>query len=111
MSATKTSSSLATGSGAASAASVSLEPVFSALRSRVPAARQAQAEAFTRAFYKRMTIDEFVLHSPDAWAVLAADFFEMAHKRLPGHAEVRVFNASLAQHGFESPHTVLQIVN
>ena len=52
-----------------------------------------------------------VLHSPEGWAALASDFLDMVRARKPGTAEVRIFNASLKQHGWESPHTVIQIVN
>ena len=90
---------------------VSLDTVLAALRKRVSKAEQAQAENFARIFYKRMTTEEFVLHSPDAWAALAADFLDLARVRKPGTAKVRVFNASLKQHGLESPHTMVQIVN
>ncbi|HJY41724.1 MAG TPA: hypothetical protein VJ303_10825, partial [Steroidobacteraceae bacterium] len=88
-----------------------LDSMFNALRKRVPKAQQAQAEAFARAFYRRMSPEEYALHSPDAWAALAADFLDLARARKPGMAEVRVFNATLKQHGLESPHTVVQIVN
>ena len=37
---------------------VSLDPILAALRKRVPKAQLAQAEAFVRAFYKRMSIEE-----------------------------------------------------
>ena len=87
-------------------------PVFAALRKRVPKAQQAQAEAFARAFYRRMSrrgISRCTARK--AWAALAADFLDLARARKPGTAEVRVFNASLKQHGLESPHTVVQIVN
>ena len=90
---------------------VSIEPIIEALRKRVPAAMRAQAEAFARAFYQRMSADEVSQHSAQGWAELAWDFLEMARKRKPGAAEVRVFNASLDPHGWESPHTVVQIVN
>jgi glutamate dehydrogenase len=111
MSAHTHSTSLAAGREPATPVSVPLEPVFEALRKHVPKDQQAQAEQFTKAFYRRMTAEEFALHSPDAWAVLAADFLELARQRKPGEAQVRVFNASLKQHGLESPHTMLQIVN
>ncbi|MFL6593133.1 MAG: NAD-glutamate dehydrogenase domain-containing protein, partial [Luteimonas sp.] len=90
---------------------VSLESVFEALRKRLPNAEQAPAQAFASVFYKRMTMEEFALHSPDAWAALAADFLDLARTRKPGTAKVRVFNANLKQHGLESPHTMVQIVN
>ncbi|MCW4455447.1 NAD-glutamate dehydrogenase [Flavobacterium sp. MXW15] len=89
----------------------SLEPVFTALRKRYPAAAQAQAVAFAGDFYKRMEADEFPHHSADGWAALAADMLEFARVRKAGQANVRVFNPTLKGNGWESPHTVLQIVN
>ncbi len=90
---------------------VSIEPILAALRKRAPKAAQAQAEAFARVFYRRMTADEMAHHSPAGWAELAWDFLELAQRRKPGTAEVRVFNASRSQQGWESPHTVVQVVN
>src|SRR5690606_15397185 len=90
---------------------VSLDPVFNALRESLPKERHAEAIAFAGAFYKRMTEGEFPLHSPEGWASLAADLLEFARKRKPGTANVRLFNASKRKHGWESPHTVLQVVN
>ena len=89
----------------------SLEPVFAAIRKRLPAARQAEAKAFAESFYKRMEEDEYPHHSPEAWAALACDMLDFARVRKPGAANVRVFNASQKNNGWESPHTVLQIVN
>ena len=89
----------------------SLDPVFAALRKRLPAAQQAQAKAFAEAFYKRMEDDEYPHHSPEGWAALACDMLDFARVRKAGTANVRVFNASQKSNGWESPHTVLQIVN
>ena len=89
----------------------SLEPVFAAIRKRTPTSRQAEAKAFAEAFYRRMEADEFPHHSAESWAAIACDMLEFARARKPGTANVRVFNASMKAHGWESPHTVLQIVN
>ena len=88
---------------------VSLDSIISALRKREPKPQLAQAEAFVRLFYKRMSAEEMVLHSPEGWAALASDFLGMVRARKPGTAVVRIFNSSLKQHGWESPHTVIQI--
>ena len=90
------------------AGSVSLSPIIAAMRKRVSA---AEAEAFAKAFYQRMGEDEMPQHSADSWAALAADFLEFARTRKPGTARVRLFTPGLKSHGWESPHTVLQIVN
>src|SRR5690606_190893 len=62
----------------------SIEPILEALRKRAPKAMQAQAEAFAKAFYVRMSDDEMVQHSAEGWANLAWDFLEQARKRKPG---------------------------
>lgn len=88
-----------------------LDPIFDAVRRRAGKAAHADASAFAQAFYRRMTEEELPLHSADGWAALAADLFDFAGKRKPGTANVRLFNPALKTHGWESPHTVLQIVN
>ncbi|MGQ4584218.1 NAD-glutamate dehydrogenase domain-containing protein [Lysobacter sp. F60174L2] len=90
---------------------MSLKPILDAIAKRLPKARQVEAEAFATAFYKRMGADEVSKHSPEGWAALACDFFDFARNRKPGTARVRLFNPSLKTHGWESPHTVLQIAN
>ncbi|MET0809245.1 MAG: NAD-glutamate dehydrogenase, partial [Pseudoxanthomonas sp.] len=92
-------------------AGFSLEPIFAAIRKRASGSRQAEATAFAEAFYKRMEDDEYPHHSAEAWAALACDMLEFARSRKPGTANVRVFNASSKIHGWDSPHTVLQIAN
>ena len=62
-------------------AGFSLDPVFAALRKRVPATQQAQAKAFAEAFYKRMEADEYPHHSPEGWAALACDMLDFARVR------------------------------
>ncbi len=88
-----------------------LEPIFEAIRKRAGKARQDDASAFAGAFYRRMTEDELPLHSADGWAALANDFLDFARSRKPGAANIRLFNPNRKDHGWESPHTVLQIVN
>ncbi|ROU06104.1 NAD-glutamate dehydrogenase [Lysobacter enzymogenes] len=93
------------------AQAVDLRPIVEAMRKRLPKARHAEAEAFAQAFYKRMSGDEMPQHAAEGWAALAADFLDFARDRKPGNALVRLFNPQLKSHGWESPHTVLQIAN
>jgi len=90
----------------------SLAPIMDAIRKRVSgAAAQAEARAFADAFYKRMEEDEYPHHNADGWAAIAVDTLAFARTRKPGSANVRIFNATQKSHGWESPHTVLQIIN
>jgi glutamate dehydrogenase len=93
------------------AASGLLDPIFDAIRKRAGKGRQDDASAFASAFYRRMTEDELPMHGAEGWAALANDFLDFARKRKPGTPSMRLFNPTLAKHGWESPHTVLQIVN
>ena len=88
-----------------------LDPVFAAIRKLAGKTRQEDAAAFAQAFYHRMGEDELPLHTPEGWAALANDFLEFARNRKPGSPAVRLFNPTLKQHGWETPHTVVQIVN
>src|SRR3546814_3796532 len=67
--------------------------------------------AFADAFYHRLRADELPLHDPAGCAALASDCLDFARTRKRGTANVRLFNPDMKQHGWESPHTVLQIVN
>src|SRR5690606_8253660 len=95
----------------AQAPGFTLEPVIAASRKLVPAARQAELAGFLEAFYRRMEAAQCRPHGPRAWAAIGADMLEFARKRKPGTANVRVFNPALKANGWESPYTVLQIVN
>src|SRR3546814_17325894 len=90
---------------------VLLDPIFQASRKHAGKGGQDHAVAFADAFYHRLTADELPLHDPAGWAALASDFLDFARTRKRGTANVRLFNPDMKQHGWESPHTVLQIVN
>ena len=91
--------------------SMLLDPVLAAVRKRTGKAGSEDAAAFAAAFYQRMGDDEIGLHEADSWAALATDFLDFIGKRKPGSASVRLFNPTLAGHGWETQHTVLQIAN
>ena len=88
-----------------------LEPIFDAIRKLAGKSGQDDASAFASAFYRRLTEDELPFHSAEGWAALAHDLLDFSRRRKPGTALVRLFNPNLKSHGWESPHTVLQIVN
>ena len=90
---------------------ISLESILVALAKRVPKTRLTEAKAFASAFYQRMGSDEFAQHGVDSWAELAADMLEFARARKPGKANVRLFNPTMKKDGWESPHTVVQVIN
>jgi glutamate dehydrogenase len=88
-----------------------LDPIFDAIRKLAGTSGADDASNFASGFYRRLTEDELPLHSADGWAALANDFLDFARKRRRGKASLRMFNPAMKTHGWDSPHTVLQIVN
>jgi len=75
------------------------------------AAGTAEAQAFARRLYERVADNDLAGASAEQRAAAALSLLAFARRRLPGVAKVRVFNPEPAEHGFESRHTVVQIVN
>ena len=96
---------------AASTNHIVLDPVLSALKTSVPAPRYNEAALFAEAFYARLTPEEYALRDAADWAALARGFLQFARSRKPGQPAIRVFNPNREEHGWESPHTVIQIAN
>ncbi|MGD9880584.1 MAG: NAD-glutamate dehydrogenase [Reyranella sp.] len=70
-----------------------------------------EAARFARSLYSRIADKDLALAPPEQRAGAAQALLAFARRRLPGVAKVRVFNPSEADHGFDSRHTIAQIVN
>ncbi len=90
---------------------VSLKPIVSALQAALPPARHSEVERFVAAFYARLSPEEYVARDAASWAALAGGFLEFVRERPASELRIRVFNPVLAEHGWESQHSALQIVN
>src|SRR5579859_380220 len=79
------------------------------------AAGGAEAQAFARRLYERVAAKDLAGATAEQRAAAALSLLAFARRRLPGVAKVRVFNPTTAElgaeHGFESAHTIVQIVN
>ncbi|NJD31026.1 MAG: NAD-glutamate dehydrogenase [Gammaproteobacteria bacterium] len=73
-------------------------------RSHVPAAQFAQS------YYRGGDEDDLRDRSPAALAAAATDHLRFGATRRPGRPQVRVFNPTEAEHGWTSPHTVVEVV-
>lgn len=69
-----------------------------------------EAAHFARRLYARVADKDLAAGPADQRAGAAVSLLGFARRRLPGVAKVRVFNTT-ADHGFESRHTIAQIVN
>jgi len=87
-----------------------IEQVVSLIKSKVDIDQQPIVEMFARKYYSN-TADEDLAETEIAnlyGAVLT--HWNFAHKRKPGVASVRVYNPQFEKHGWQSTHTIVEIV-
>ncbi|MBK8158985.1 MAG: NAD-glutamate dehydrogenase [Rhodospirillaceae bacterium] len=78
---------------------------------RIERKRAPQVDAFIRAFYANVPQADIAGESPEDLFSAAVSLANFAQVRLPTQAKVRVFNPHIDEHGWRSPHTVVEIVN
>ena len=87
------------------------EHVVAILQKKLRGPRAAEAEAFTRWYYTNVAPTDMATHSPETLYGSALSLWQFGQCRAPGEAKVRAFNPRLADHGYKSHHTVIEIVN
>ncbi len=98
-------------SSAADAQQSTLHDVLEALRERLPAPRFKDAKLIAEVFCRRIPEDDFRNRSAADWAGMLAGILEFIRERRPETPKVRLFNPGADACGWDSSHTVLQIVN
>ncbi|MDH3739130.1 MAG: NAD-glutamate dehydrogenase, partial [Alphaproteobacteria bacterium] len=69
------------------------------------------AEVFVRTFYANVPPADIAQQNADNLYGAAAAFLQFAQKRKPGRPKVRVFNPVAGEHGWQTSHTVIEIIN
>ncbi|WP_395701769.1 NAD-glutamate dehydrogenase [Aquabacterium sp.] len=88
-----------------------LDPVIQLITSRLPPEQHETLAAFTRQYYGQVDPEDMAEHEAGDLYGAALSHWHFARKREPGQVKVRVFNPTLAEHGWQSTHTVVEIVN
>ncbi len=88
-----------------------LDQVLALVGERMPAGQAAQVEAYVREFYR--LVDPADLHDRQAIDLYGAAVsnWQLARRRGIGESKVRILNPRVDEHGWESPHTVIELVN
>src|SRR4051812_14660497 len=91
-----------------------IESVCERVRERVAPEEVAEAEAFVRAYYRRApAADLSGREAVDLYGAALAHWTfgrgrDTAH---PSEVRVRVYNPTFEQHGWQSPHTAIELVS
>jgi glutamate dehydrogenase len=88
-----------------------IDDVCSRVREKLRDDEAPQVEEFVRQYYRRVPPEDLVGRSElDVYGAALAQWNFMC-RRAPGEAKVRVYNPQFEQHGWQSPHTVVEIVS
>ena len=77
---------------------------------RVVKSRSPSIEAFACQYYKYVPEQDLAAAALDDIYGAVLSHWNFAQHRKPGQAKIRVFNPSLEHHGWQSSHTVIEIV-
>ncbi len=87
-----------------------IESVCARVRERMSADHATACEEFVRQYYHLVPAEDLAERRPLDLYGAAVAHWNLAQQRSPGEAKVRVYNPDYEQHGWQSPHTVLEIV-
>ncbi len=88
-----------------------IDAVVAEIDGRLEDDEAARAAAFARRYFRDVAPDDVASREiPDLYGTALAHL-RFAETRQPGTAKVRVYNPHLQQHGWQSTHTVVEIVN
>ena len=88
-----------------------IDTVCERVRERLPAGQVAPCEAFVRQYYQWVPAEDLADRNPLDLYGAAVAHYNLAQQRAPGEAKVRVYNPDFEQHGWQSPHTLIEIVS
>src|SRR5258708_38359067 len=88
-----------------------LDEVLKLVRTKVASPQRAAVEDFTLRYFLDVDAEDLAQRQPADLYGAALSHWNFARKREPGRIRVRVLNPTLEEHGWQSTHTVVEIVN
>ncbi len=88
-----------------------LAEVLSLAKERLPAAQIKETTFFIQEYFKQVDNDDLVEFAPADLYGAALSHLTLARHFSTGAPKLKVYNPRLAEHGWESSHTIIEIVN
>jgi len=88
-----------------------VDKIVAIVRERVPDSEQAQVEHFVRQYFAGTAAADLAENDCLNLYGLALAHWNFARQREPGVPKLRVYNPQFDQHGWQSTHTIVEIVN
>jgi glutamate dehydrogenase len=88
-----------------------IDQVVARIHDRLPAAQQPMLETFVRRYYADVDAEDLAERSAEDLYGAALSHWHFARAFAGGQARLRVINPRVDEHGWQSTHTVIEIVN
>src|SRR5450432_3559539 len=88
-----------------------LSQVIALVRATVAPDQRETMEAVVTSYFGQVDPEDLADRQPADLYGAALSHWNFARKREPGKARVRVFNPTITEHGWQSTHTIIEIVN
>ncbi|UUX47982.1 NAD-glutamate dehydrogenase [Nisaea acidiphila] len=88
-----------------------IDRLIADLQERIAKDKQAEAESFVRQFYANVAPQDILSEEPEDLLGAVLSVWEFGKLREPGKAKIRAYNPRFDSTGWQSPHTVIEIVN
>ncbi|MGL6110868.1 MAG: NAD-glutamate dehydrogenase domain-containing protein, partial [Rubrivivax sp.] len=88
-----------------------IDAVLALAAPRIDAAQRPQIEAFAQAYFHHFDADDLAARTPEDLLGALLSCWQFAAEREPGVTRLRVISPSLAEQGWASRHTVIEVVN
>jgi glutamate dehydrogenase len=88
-----------------------LGEVMALVRAKVAPEQRATLEAVVARYFGQVDPEDLAERQPADLYGAALSHWNFARKREPGKARIRVFNPTLEEHGWQTTHTIIEIVN
>lgn len=87
-----------------------IDGILASLPEKNSNGKPAHLDDFIKIYYQQTPESDLSIATPDDFAGAAISHWQLLQKRPAGKTVVRVFNPRVEQHGWQSPHTVIEIV-
>lgn len=93
------------------AAKIDLDAIHEQLQQSLSGPKLREAKVFSEIVVGRLPGDELEVLSAKTWAALCSNLLRFFRDRPRGQPQVRVYNPTADENGYECPYTVLEIIN
>ncbi|MPY24741.1 NAD-glutamate dehydrogenase [Shewanella psychropiezotolerans] len=90
--------------------SVLLENVVNLIHSKVPTTQAKQVEQFATCLYAHMSKDDLKSRNDSDLYGAVLSLWNAANMTVKGESHIRVFNPSQSKHGWQSTHSIIEII-